>query len=235
MKHLPGLPLCTAVSRKRAHSLVKCRNSRKSAHLPLCQTCKVLCPWALFHETTVFAITARPSLTFLEGERWSGLIDSYCLQKRTLYIFQSSPLSFEKMISAKYLGELVRLALQKLVKSGQLFGGKSSAMFARIGAFESSYIYIIEGRFVMMTGTYPPSQIFTISLYIPLHTCMYARMHAHTHAHTHACTHARTHIHMHTCTYAHMHARMYACTHTHTHTHTHIHTQIVTPNNARSC
>ena len=57
------------------------------------------------------------------------------------------------MISAKYLGELVRLALQKLVKSGQLFGGKSSAMFTRIGAFESSYIYIIEGRFVMITGT----------------------------------------------------------------------------------
>ena len=104
------------------------------------------------------------------------------------------------MISAKYLGELVRLALQKLVKSGQLFGGKSSAMFARIGAFESSYIYIIEGRFVMITGTYPPSQIFTISLYIPLHTCTYARMHANTHTRMHTCTHTCTHTHTHTHT-----------------------------------
>ena len=28
--------------------LIKCRNTRKSTHLPYWQTCKVLCPWALF-------------------------------------------------------------------------------------------------------------------------------------------------------------------------------------------
>ena len=33
--------------------MVKCGNSRKSAHSPLWQTCKVLHPWALFRETTV--------------------------------------------------------------------------------------------------------------------------------------------------------------------------------------
>ena len=33
--------------------MVKCRSTRKSAHIPLWWTCKVLHPWALFHETTV--------------------------------------------------------------------------------------------------------------------------------------------------------------------------------------
>ena len=56
--------------------------------------------------------------------------------------------SFEKTISGKYLGELVRLALQKLVKCGQLFGGKSSAKFDKFEAFETKYVSIVEGRFV---------------------------------------------------------------------------------------
>ena len=34
--------------------MVKCGNSQKGAHPPLCQTCKVLHPWALFRETTVY-------------------------------------------------------------------------------------------------------------------------------------------------------------------------------------
>ena len=78
------------------------------------------------------------------------------------------------MISAKYLGELVRLALQKLVLSGQLFVGRPLAMLAKTGAFESSYVYDIEERCVMILDTYPPSKIFAIPLHIPLYT--------HTHA-----------------------------------------------------
>ena len=99
------------------------------------------------------------------------------------------------MISAKYLGELVRLALQKLVMSGQLFVGRPLAMLAKMGAFESSYLYDIEERCVMILDTYPPSKIFAISLHIPLytHTHMHARTHPHTHTHTH--THTLTHIH----------------------------------------
>ena len=61
------------------------------------------------------------------------------------------PLSYEKMISGKYLGEIARLALQKLVKGGQLFGGKSSTKFDTFEAFESKYVSIIEGRFVETT------------------------------------------------------------------------------------
>ena len=38
--------------------VVKCGNSRKSAHPPLWQTCKVLRPWALFRETTVLVFQA---------------------------------------------------------------------------------------------------------------------------------------------------------------------------------
>ena len=33
--------------------MIKCGNTQKSAHPPLCQTCKVLHPWALFCETMV--------------------------------------------------------------------------------------------------------------------------------------------------------------------------------------
>ena len=35
--------------------MVKCQNTQKSTHPPVWQTCKVLCPWVLFHETTVHA------------------------------------------------------------------------------------------------------------------------------------------------------------------------------------
>ena len=53
------------------------------------------------------------------------------------------------MISGKYLGEIACLALQKLVKCGNLFGGKSSTKFDTFEAFESKYVSIIEGRFVI--------------------------------------------------------------------------------------
>ena len=53
------------------------------------------------------------------------------------------------MISGKYLGEIAHLALQKLVKCGNLFGGKSSTKFDTFEAFESKYVSIIEGRFVI--------------------------------------------------------------------------------------
>ena len=33
--------------------VVKCRNIRKSSHPPFWQTCKMLRPWVLFHETMV--------------------------------------------------------------------------------------------------------------------------------------------------------------------------------------
>jgi len=66
----------------------------------------------------------------------------------TLYSRVHPFLSYEKMISGKYLGEIARLALQKLVKCGNLFGGKSSTKFDTFEAFESKYVSIIEGRFV---------------------------------------------------------------------------------------
>lgn len=52
--------------------------------------------------------------------------------------------SYEKMISGKYLGEIVRQALQSLVKSGDLFKGKSSEKFDTFEAFETKYVSTIE-------------------------------------------------------------------------------------------
>ena len=72
------------------------------------------------------------------------------------------PHSFEKTISGKYLGELVRLALQKLVKCGQLFGGKSSTKFDQFEAFETKYVSIIEGRFVTILTCQLILRVFTV-------------------------------------------------------------------------
>ena len=52
------------------------------------------------------------------------------------------------MISGKYLGEIVRLALKGLITSGSLFKGKSSAKFDTFEAFETKYLSIIEGGYV---------------------------------------------------------------------------------------
>ncbi len=50
------------------------------------------------------------------------------------------------MISGKYIGELVRLALQSLIKDKDkpLFGGKSSAVFDTFEKFETKYVSMIE-------------------------------------------------------------------------------------------
>ncbi len=53
------------------------------------------------------------------------------------------------MISGKYLGEIVRLALKDLVCSGALCGGKSSTKFDTFEAFGTKYLSIIEGGYVM--------------------------------------------------------------------------------------
>ena len=44
--------------------VVKCRNTQKSGHSPLWQTCKVLCPWALFHKTILHAHVCMPVAQF---------------------------------------------------------------------------------------------------------------------------------------------------------------------------
>ena len=53
---------------------------------------------------------------------------------------------YEKTISGKYLGEIVRQALLPLIKDGALFGGKLSDQFDKFEAFESKYVSQIEAR-----------------------------------------------------------------------------------------
>lgn len=51
------------------------------------------------------------------------------------------------MISGKYLGEIVRLALKSLIKHGDpgsLFSGKSSTEFDEPEKFETAYVSDIE-------------------------------------------------------------------------------------------
>ncbi|XP_037094691.1 hexokinase type 2-like isoform X2 [Pollicipes pollicipes] len=51
---------------------------------------------------------------------------------------------FEKMISGMYMGELVRLVLQRLTKRGLLFGGLGSDTLAEKGTFFTKYVTEVE-------------------------------------------------------------------------------------------
>ena len=58
-------------------------------------------------------------------------------------------LSFEKMISGNYLGEIVRLALKDLINKKLLFGGKSSIKFDKPEAFTTKRLSSIEEGYVI--------------------------------------------------------------------------------------
>ncbi|PVD30839.1 hypothetical protein C0Q70_10114 [Pomacea canaliculata] len=52
---------------------------------------------------------------------------------------------YEKFVSGMYMGEIARLALEKLRKSGLLFGGEGSYHMATRGRFYTKYVSEIEG------------------------------------------------------------------------------------------
>ena len=52
------------------------------------------------------------------------------------------------MISGKYIGELVRLTMQQLIKDGLLFSGKSSSTLDTFEKFESRFVSMIEDGYV---------------------------------------------------------------------------------------
>uniref|UniRef100_A0A8C7T1B3 Phosphotransferase n=1 Tax=Oncorhynchus mykiss TaxID=8022 RepID=A0A8C7T1B3_ONCMY len=52
---------------------------------------------------------------------------------------------YEKLISGKYMGELVRLVLLKLVNEELLFNGEASDLLKTRGSFETRYVSQIEG------------------------------------------------------------------------------------------
>lgn len=51
---------------------------------------------------------------------------------------------YEKMISGMYMGEIVRLVLEKLKKHGLLFGGRGSEELSTMGRFYTKYVSEIE-------------------------------------------------------------------------------------------
>ena len=51
---------------------------------------------------------------------------------------------YEKMISGKYLGEVVRLVCHDLTEKKLLFGGKRLPIFGKREEFKSAYLSIIE-------------------------------------------------------------------------------------------
>lgn len=53
-------------------------------------------------------------------------------------------LRYEKMISGMYMGEIVRLVLEKLRKGGHVFQGKGSDDMSTKGRFYTKYVSEIE-------------------------------------------------------------------------------------------
>ena len=51
---------------------------------------------------------------------------------------------YEKLISGKYMGELVRLVLIKLVNQDLLFNGDASDLLKTRGGFETRYVSQVE-------------------------------------------------------------------------------------------
>ena len=51
---------------------------------------------------------------------------------------------YEKMISGKYLGEMVRLVCLGLIEKKLLFGGKTLPVFEKREEFKSAYLSTIE-------------------------------------------------------------------------------------------
>ncbi|MGH0179359.1 UNVERIFIED_CONTAM: hypothetical protein FKN15_019979 [Acipenser sinensis] len=69
-----------------------------------------------------------------------------CNQKglcRRLGVYDNS-LDYEKIISGKYMGELVRLVLLKLVNENLLFNGEASDILKTRGSFETRFVSQIE-------------------------------------------------------------------------------------------
>lgn len=60
----------------------------------------------------------------------------------SLFIF--TIFSFEKCASGRYLGELMRLVIEKLVQEKVLFGGQASELMSTQYEFKSEYITEIE-------------------------------------------------------------------------------------------
>ena len=65
----------------------------------------------------------------------------------------SVSLSYEKMISGKYLGELVRQCLLKLIEAGAVFGGSCSEEFKKFEAFKGTYVTEFEKWYVVNERT----------------------------------------------------------------------------------
>lgn len=52
--------------------------------------------------------------------------------------------SYEKLISGKYMGELVRLVLMKLVNENLLFNGEASEILKTRGSFDTRFVSQVE-------------------------------------------------------------------------------------------
>ncbi|XP_069816610.1 hexokinase-4 isoform X3 [Dendropsophus ebraccatus] len=81
---------------------------------------------------------------------------------------------YEKMIGGKYMGELVRLVLMKMVNEDLVFGGEASEKLKIRGSFETQFVSQIEGDSSDFKQTY--NILRTLGLQPTLGDCHAVRM-----------------------------------------------------------
>ncbi|XP_053574115.1 hexokinase-4 [Bombina bombina] len=81
---------------------------------------------------------------------------------------------YEKMIGGKYMGELVRLVLLKMVNENLLFGGEASEKLKTRGTFETQFVSQIEGDSSDFKQTY--NILHTLELQPTLVDCYAVQM-----------------------------------------------------------
>lgn len=120
---------------------------------------------------------AEPGAWFVMPQVWQGCVTapphgrdggggvspvSACAHGRPCGGMTRPPLSrYEKLIGGKYMGELVRLVLLKLVDENLLFHGEASEQLRTRGAFETRFVSQVErcgqGWSPVPSGESPPS------------------------------------------------------------------------------
>lgn len=102
--------------------------------LTLASSSAALCPLRLPRKKKLFAhvsLTASTSVYYDPCQ---------CFLQTCFFV----SCSYEKLISGKYLGELVRLVLMKLVNEELLFNGEASELLKTRGSFETRYVSQVE-------------------------------------------------------------------------------------------
>uniref|UniRef100_A0A7N9AV15 Phosphotransferase n=1 Tax=Mastacembelus armatus TaxID=205130 RepID=A0A7N9AV15_9TELE len=105
------------------------------------KSCLLMC--SVTHVSFLFLRSLQQPLLSSFSPPLLSLFFSFWSDQSFIFIFYAS-CRYEKLISGKYMGELVRLVLMKLVNEDLLFNGEASELLKTRGSFETRYVSQVE-------------------------------------------------------------------------------------------